>query len=85
MGKSCPCAPLLFSLAIDPVARLIKNRISRIPVSENVDVKAKIALCADDTMIFVASQQGINNAEEALQATMNASGALLKWTKSLVV
>ena len=85
VGQGCPCAPLLFALAIDPVARLIKNKVEGIPVSKYVDVKAKIALCADDTMIFTASQLDINNAEEALQAYMNASGALLNWNKSIAI
>ncbi len=87
VGQGCPCAPLLFALAIDPVARLIKNRIEGIPVSENLgmDVKAKIALCADDTMIFTSSQQDINNAEGALQTCMNASGTLLNWNKSIAI
>ena len=38
VGQGCPCAPLLFALAIDPVARLIKNKIDGIPVSQTVDV-----------------------------------------------
>ena len=42
-------------------------------------------MCADDTMIFTSSQQDINNAEEALQAHMNASGALLNWNKSIAI
>ena len=36
-------------------------------------------------MIFTSSQQDINNAEEALQAYMNASGALLNWNKSIAI
>ena len=85
VGQGYPCAPLLFALAIDPLACLIKSRIEGIPISDNVDVKAKIALCADDTMIFTASQQDINNAEKALQAYMDASGALLNWNKSIAI
>ena len=38
VGQGCPCAPLLFALVIDPVARLIKNKIDGIPVSQTVDV-----------------------------------------------
>ncbi len=85
VGQGCPCAPLLFALAIDPVARLIKSKIDGIPVSKYVDVKAKIALCADDTMIFASSQKDVNEAEKALQTYIDASGAQLNWNKSIAI
>ena len=56
-----------------------------IPVSSLVNVRAKKALCADDTMIFTATQQAINTAEETLQAYMNASGASLNWNESIAI
>ena len=37
------------------------------------DFKAKTALCDDDTMIFMSSQKDVNEAEEALQAYIDAS------------
>ena len=49
-----------------------------------MDVKTKMALCDDDTMISTASQQNISN-EEELQIHMDIPGALLNWNKSIVI
>ena len=42
-------------------------------MSKYVDVKAEIALCADDTMIFASSQKDVNEAENPLQTHIDAS------------
>ena len=64
-------SPLLFPLPINPVVCLIENRIEDIPVSDSVDVEAKMGLCVDEMMISTPSQQHMNNAEQAIQADMN--------------
>ena len=45
VGQGCPCAPLLFALAINPLACAIKDRLTGIQVHSCPDIFAKISLC----------------------------------------
>ena len=85
VGQGCPCAPLLFALAIDPLARALKARLTGIQVSRSPSVFAKVSLCADDTMIMVSTNQDVKVARETLEQKMRASGAMLNWKKSMAV
>ena len=85
VGQGCPCAPLLFALAIDPLARALKARLTGIQVSSCPSVFAKVSLCADDTMILVSSKQDVDAARDTLDQYMRASGAMLNWNKSMAV
>ena len=85
VGQGCPCAPLLFALAIDPLARALKARLTGIQVSKSPQVFAKVSLCADDTMILVSTNQDVTRARGSLDQYMRASGARLNWKKSMAV
>ena len=85
VGQGCPCAPLLFTLAINPLAMALKARLSGIQVSSHPARRSKVALCADDTLILVSSHEDCRIAQDLLEQYMAASGASLNWDKSKAI
>lgn len=95
VGQGCPMAPLLFSLAINPLAVLLKKTLTGINVISpkagsfltNFSYFSKVALCADDVLIFVSSLNDVLLMNEILKIYMRESGARLnmKKTKALLL
>ena len=85
VGQGCPCAPLVFTLAINPLAAALKAHLTGIRVSDHPVRYAKVALCADDTLILTSTDEDSRVVQDLLNQYMAASGASLNWDKSKAI
>ena len=83
--QGCPCAPLLFTLAINALATALKARLTGIQVTDHPVRFAKVYLCADDTLIFASTDEDSRVAQDLLDQYMAASEASLNWDKSKAI
>ena len=78
--QGCPLAPLLFLLAIEPLARMLNAKLEGIKWAE-FGTPVKTALCADDTTIFAGCDNDLRTIDVGLKSFVKASGAVLNEKK----
>ena len=84
--QGCPLAPLLFLLAIEPLARMLNAKMKGIKWTK-YGTPVKTALCADDTTIFAGCENDMRVIDAGLKSFVKASGAVLnekKWSAWLL-
>lgn len=83
--QGCPLSPLLFALAIEPLAISIRENQSIRPISIG-GVDHKISLYADDIAVFVADpEQSVPHLLDLINSFGNVSGYTINWQKSDLV
>lgn len=83
--QGCPLSPLLFALAIEPLAVALRmaQGIQGFKRKRGVD---KVALYADDILLFLAdTQESLETAMRIVREFGNFSGLLINWEKSVIL
>ena len=82
--QGCPLSPLLFSIAIEPLANLVRSSGVLKGVASGSTV-VKIMLYADDTTLFLHDQVDLAEAERLLEIFERGSGAKINASKSELI
>ncbi len=81
--QGCPMSGQLYALAIEPLLRLLRIKLSGILVSEKPGAEAiKLSAYADDITVMVRNGYDIQGLKEALKIYEGASSAKLNWEKT---
>ncbi|KAK1802550.1 hypothetical protein P4O66_004202 [Electrophorus voltai] len=83
--QRCPLSPLLYALYIEPLAAAIRAHpeIDGLPLPGGGGAVVKLAQYADDTTLFVCSDQSLRHALDMVRSFGKASGAALNLGKSV--
>lgn len=83
--QGCPLSPLLFVLAIEPLAIAIRNNLNITGININ-DIENKIALFADDVVVFLTNlKQSVPALLECIELFGSFSGYKINATKSTIM
>lgn len=80
--QGCPLSPLLFALAIEPLACMIRNATDLRGLHITAELVLKVLLYADDTTLLLADREALALAEQILAIFERGSGAKVNSAKS---
>lgn len=83
--QGCPMSPLLFALAVEPLAAAIRQN-NMIKGFSRGSLEDKIALYADDMLLFLEdTSSSLTAAFEAIKLFGTFSGLTINWNKSVLM
>lgn len=83
--QGCPMSPLLFALAVEPLAAAIRQN-NTIKGFSRGSLEDKIALYADDMLLFLEdTSSSLTAAFEAIKLFGTFSGLTINWNKSVLM
>lgn len=78
----CPLSPLLFAIAIEPMAAQIRAN-THIRGFQHAEIHEKLMLYADDTMLFLGdTEKSLSEAMSLIRRFGVYSGLVINWSKS---
>lgn len=82
--QGCPLSPALFTLALEPLAILIRNS-NRVRGLQVGSLKEKISLYADNTLLYLQDAgESLKAALEIFDTFGRFSGIRINWSKSII-
>lgn len=83
--QGCPMSPLLFALAVEPLAATIRTTIAIRGFCRGT-IEEKIALYADDMLLFLEdTTSSLTAAFEVIKTYGSFSGLTINWSKSVLM
>ena len=82
--QGCPLSALLFCIAVEPLAELIKNDEEIVGIGLEGEEKNKILLYADDINVTIKSEKDLDKIMMHIKTYEEASGAKVNKEKSVV-